>query len=102
METARVRHNPHYYPATPWLEFLNDAQEPLPTIQIYCASQKDAFRLRKQLRTACDSYAKRSPNLRNPNKEWVAHPLDGRVLLHYTDEDGNELPPEQLPARMSG
>ncbi|NJM06804.1 hypothetical protein HC891_12385 [Candidatus Gracilibacteria bacterium] len=102
MTTAQVSHNPHYYPTTPWLEYLNDAQEPIPTIQIYCTSQKDAFRLRKQLRSACDGYAKRSPDRRNPGKEWVDHPLDGRVRFRYTDEDDNDLPPEQLPARMSG
>lgn len=102
IDTAIISHNPHYYEHTPWLELANNSEAPIPTIQIFCESQKDAIRLRKKLREACAPYGERFPHSRDPSKERILNPLDGQVLFHYTDEDGNDLDPSELPARTAG
>lgn len=106
MDTARPKFSPHVYSSTPWLEYQYDTDEPIPTIQISCESQKEAFRLRKELRVACEPYAERATVRAGRSKsstqtrEIVQNPLEGRVMLRYTDEHGDEL--EQPPARHSG
>jgi hypothetical protein len=102
IDTALVTHNPHFYERTPWLEEDTNSDGPMPTIQIYCDSQKDALRLRKKLREVCVPYAERFPRSRNSSKEWILNPLDGRAHFRYTDEDGNDLESAQMPARASG
>lgn len=102
IDTAIISHNPHYYEHTPWLEEANNSQTPIPTIQIFCESQKDAIRLRKKLREVCVPYGERFPHSRDPSKERVLNPLDGRLHFLYTDEDGNDLDPSEMPARIAG
>ena len=102
MDATIAAYNPRYYEETPWLEDRYGTDEAMPTIQIYCESQKEALRLRKMLRTACVPYEERYTHHRKPAKELVINPLDSRILLKYTDEDGNDLQPEQMPARATG
>lgn len=102
MDAAMQEFNPHFYEETPWLEFELDSENTIPTIQIYCRSQSEATRLRKKLRDACAPYETRFPHPRSPTKELVVNPLDNRIMFRYTDEDGNNLPAEQMPARVAG
>jgi len=102
MDTAMEGFTPHSYEATPWLEHRSGSNEAIPTIQIYCRSQRTATRLRKKLRDACAPYEARFPHPYHPGKELVMNPLDSRIMFKYTDEDGNDLPPEHMPARYAG
>lgn len=102
MDSAQQRHNPRFYESTPWLEYDTNADGAIPTIQIYCPSQSEAFRLRKKLRDAFTAYTTRIPHPRHAGKEFVSHPLDDRITIKYTDEDGDKLDQEQMPKRTVG
>lgn len=102
MDAAMQGFNPHYFAETPWLEYAYNSDIAIPTIQIHCSSQSEATRLRKKLREVCEPYEKRFPHPRKQGKELVVNPLDSRILFRYTDEDGNDLPAEQMPARIAG
>ena len=87
----QMGYNPHYYETTPWFSDIGGWwSDEDPSIQIYCKSQKEAFRLRKVLRSTAHNCT--------PKEQW--NPLQGHVLFLYTDEDGNEV--EQQPARRTG
>lgn len=88
----QMGYNPHYYTTTPWFSGIGgwwSSEDP--SIQIYCTSQSEAFRLRKALRATA--------SINSVDKER-RNPLQGHLLFHYTDEDGNEA--EQQPARRTG
>ncbi len=88
----QLGYNPHYYATTPWFMHIEgwwSSEDP--SIQIYCASQNEAFRLRKALRATAFT---------NSTDKERRNPLQGHLLFQYTDEDGNEA--ERQPIRRTG